>query len=141
MHAGHWITLSFILFASIIGTIVFLSIRQDISLVDEEYYEEELAYSQQMVRISNFNNLANKPTISNNDDQIHIQFPSELKYDKGTIHFYRPDKAKYDKKWTIEGHELDFYFKRKQFVSGKWKVKVEWEKDGKEYYGEYQLYI
>ena len=44
MNWGKSIVLSFILFAAFIGTLVTVCIRQDISLVSKDYYEEELQY-------------------------------------------------------------------------------------------------
>ena len=53
MNWGKWIIVSFVLFAAFIGILVVICVRQDISLVSKNYYQEELAYQQQIDRMNN----------------------------------------------------------------------------------------
>ena len=78
MNWGHKITISFILFAIIIITMVTIAMRTDVNLVAPDYYEEELAYQEQIDRSKNFQGLSNKPTVQKIDNQILVTFPSEL---------------------------------------------------------------
>ena len=64
MDFGKWIVVAFVLFAVFIGTLVTVCVRQDISLVSKEYYKEELAYQDQIVRIANTEKLGLKPKIT-----------------------------------------------------------------------------
>lgn len=63
MSIGHWIVVSFVLFAAFIGTLVAVCLREDISLVTKDYYQEELAYQDQIQRLNNVAELKEKPVI------------------------------------------------------------------------------
>jgi hypothetical protein len=45
-----WIVAAFVFFALFIGTLVFISMRQDIGLVSKNYYQDELKHSEKMAR-------------------------------------------------------------------------------------------
>ena len=57
MNWGVKIVISFVFFIGLLFGLVYISMNQDISLVSENYYEQELAYEDQIQRIKNTNNL------------------------------------------------------------------------------------
>ena len=94
MNWGVKITLSFIAFVLIMITMVMISMRQDVNLVADDYYKQEIAYESQIERIKNTNNLASPPEISFNrgTNRIYVSFSSKLadRIRSGEVLLYRP---------------------------------------------------
>ena len=140
MNWGHMITISFVVFAAIIITMVTISMKQDVNLVAQDYYEEELAYQDQIDRINNFASLATKPTIIQTSGAINLTFPEELAQSmaNGTIHLFRPSDSAVDQK-----HPLALDKTGNQVITltniqkGLWKLKLGWTTtSGLQYYHE-----
>ena len=60
MNWGKSIVLAFILFAVFIGVLVFVCVREDVSLVSKNYYKDDLEYQSQIDRVRNTDELAKK---------------------------------------------------------------------------------
>lgn len=136
---GHGIALVYTVFAGVLVFFVIKSTQHDHSLVVENYYEEDLNYQQHFKKLENSKALINDITINHDpaSQNIKIQFPKEQGKIAGTIHFYRPSDKSKDLKVKIE---LDQNFEQSlpvsQLSSGLWKVKVDWQADGKPFYTE-----
>ena len=63
MNWGNKIAISFIIFIGIIVTMVVISMKQDISLVSTDYYEQEIAYQDQIDRMERTRGLEKQPEI------------------------------------------------------------------------------
>ena len=78
---GKSIVLAFILFMSFILYFVFKvqsDSKYDNELVVEDYYKQELAYTKQMDKEQNAQNMSVKVLISRVEEGIAIDFPKEL---------------------------------------------------------------
>lgn len=144
MNWGKSIVLAFILFAGLIITMVSISMQHDVNLVADNYYEEELAYEDQMNRIRNYENLKDKPSISRKSDQIILTFPGNIadQMEQGEIHFFRPSDHKIDKKIKIklnQNHQQTFPVS--SFGKGLWKTKLNWNSKEKEYFFEEKIVL
>ena len=53
MNFGSWITVAFVLFAGLIISLVVVCVRQDVSLVSADYYQQEIKYQSRIDDISN----------------------------------------------------------------------------------------
>lgn len=146
MNWGHKIAIAISIFiAFMVGTVIW-AFQQDVNLVAENYYEEEIAYQKQIDKIKNTNRLLEKPTVNyrNVDDIVELVFPQRLlnKKIKGELHFFRPSDFKKDRKFELQLDE-----EGKQFISvatlqpGSWKVKLRWNDLDKEYFDEVNIYI
>ncbi|HMP99100.1 MAG TPA: FixH family protein [Cyclobacteriaceae bacterium] len=146
MNWGKGIFLAFILFASGLIVMLYITLRQDIGLVAKDYYKQELTYQDQIERIKNYNELAYKPEIKQQREvqQIELSFPAELidELISGEIHFFRPSSSTEDIKFNIAINEDG-----KQYINiatlerGMWRVKLNWKDTSKEYYKESILII
>ncbi|MEP2771494.1 MAG: FixH family protein [Fulvivirga sp.] len=138
MNWGTRIVIAFACFVAVIVSLVVISMRQNISLVDKDYYVQEIAYQEQIERINNKNELSQKPEINKENGKIIISIPdSEL---VGEVHFFRPSDAGLDKKYALKLDENgQQQFSAYDFEKGLWRVKVNWNKNGKEYYSEHSL--
>lgn len=145
MNWGKGIALSFVVFAGIVITMVTIAMKQDVNLVAPNYYEEEIAYQDQIDRISNFESLAIKPEIMKVGDQIEVTFPQEIAASilEGEILFFRPSDRNKDVKAILKLNDsLKMYFSVKQFSKGLWKTKLRWKSSGDiEYFTEKRIVI
>ena len=144
MNWGTKIVISFIAFIGVIFTLAYISMGQDINLVADDYYAQELAYEDQIQRIKNTQGLSERPTlvVDKKAKQAHLVFPEGLKekIDEGEVQLYRPSNAAFDKKVTIALNEdgvqtIDV----SSLVRGLWKAKITWEYRNTEYYQEVSL--
>lgn len=146
MNWGTRIVLAFVGFFGVIFTLAYISMSQDISLVADNYYEQELAYEDQMVRLKNTGGLTEKPGVTLQKDKgiAQLSFPEALKADvyEGNIRFFRPSNAAFDRSFDIrldkEGKQ-DFDITR--LSKGLWKIKIYWKAKNREYYTESTLII
>lgn len=146
MNWGNKIVLAFVAFIAVLVAMVYISVGTDFYLVEEDYYEKELAYESQMQRIRNHNALEEKPVfkVNRSDFKIEISFPGAIVDNMvaGTIMFYRPNTAKFDKEVTLEiGEDGKFLLDISKFPIGAWKAKINWADDAKEYYKEIAFVI
>jgi hypothetical protein len=127
-----------IAFASLMISFAILASHHHIDLVVSDYYKEEIAYQKQINKINNYKNLTAKPDIQVDSirDKIKIIFPA---YNNdapinGRICFYRPDDQKFDDTVALAlnaSGRADFSLDK--YKKGKWKMKVEWQKDTMQY--------
>lgn len=146
MNWGYKIAISIFIFIAFMASVVIWAFKQDVNLVAENYYEEEIAYQQQIDKIKNTNKLVEKPYLNyrNIDDIVELVFPQRLLTKKisGELLFFRPSDFKKDRKFDLQLDENG-----KQFISvaslqpGSWKVKLHWNDLDKEYFDEVSIYI
>ena len=136
MNWGKSIIVAFILFAGFIAALVTVCVRQDINLVTHEYYKEELAYQQQIDRITNSANLLIKPAIVlENRNLLKITFSDFPRVDKGTLKLFRPSDPAMDKQFEIKNSTGPAqYFSTEGMKAGMYRARVQWTMDGKEFY-------
>jgi len=140
MNWGKGIFIFYSLFVVAILSVVYFSFTQDVNLVAEDYYKQELAYEDQISRIRNTNELANKPTVVLKSNFIELTFPKEIT-PKGNILFFRPSDSSKDRRipiaLSVNGtQQIDFSTQQQ----GKWIAKLLWSDDSKEYYQEFDFY-
>jgi hypothetical protein len=136
MNWGKSIILAFILFAGFIAALVTVCVREDISLVTKDYYKEELAYQQQIERITNSANLLTKPAIVlENKNVLKITYSDFARVEKGTLKLFRPSDPAMDKQFEIENSTgTAQYFSMEGMQAGMYRARVQWTMDGKEFY-------
>lgn len=139
MNWGKGIFIFYSLFVIAILWVVVFSFSVDVNLVSDDYYQQELAYEDQIVRIKNTDSLVEKPTVILKNGYVELTFPKDLKV-KGTILFFRPSDATKDIKIPIAlglNGKQEIAFSTQ--VAGLWKAKLTWSQDEKEYYQEFVI--
>jgi len=144
MNWGTKIIFAFVAFIGVIFTLAYISMGQDINLVAEDYYADELAYEDQIQRIKNTQSLTEKPelVIDKKALKAHLVFPESLreKIDEGELVFYRPSNGAFDKSFAISLDKDGLQsFDISSYVKGRWKAKINWEYRNTEYYKEINL--
>ncbi len=141
MNWGTKITLSFIVFAIMIFTMVYISMNQDVNLVAKDYYKQEIKYQAQIDRIKNTKLLEERPVIELDRKQLKVivTFPQELTGTivDGEIHLFRPSDYTRDfkSKLILDGNN-QVIISLAGKAKGLWKVKLTWRDNEKEYYDE-----
>lgn len=137
MHWGNKITLVFIGFVVLVITMVIFSMKQEFHMVEENYYEEEIAYQGKMDEIRNGHDWKGLVSVKQEEGNLALQFEGAEKVN-GKIQFYRPADADLDFFVPIS-EELNIPIEK--FKAGNWKVSFNWEADGKKYFKEQQIFI
>ena len=141
---GLWLTVFIVLF--VIGNIIVLVVisSERFDLVEEHYYEHELKYQEKIEKIKRMQKLKDRIEISKNDDTLIIDYPDDFigKAIKGKIHFYRPSDKRLDFSREIQisrdnKQEIGY----KNFASGVWVIKVDFDVDGQSYYYEEEIIL
>lgn len=121
---------------------VYASTKEDISLVSDTYYEEDLSYQVKLDKIQRTNQLKHvfELSIEQNNAGISVTIPEELPHFKGNMTLFHPAYAMLDQVYPFENN-----VRNKQFIpvqrlkKGRWLVKIEGENEGKNYYHEAYL--
>ena len=121
---------------------VFAANKEDISLVSDTYYEEDLSYQLKLDKMKRTNQLQHvfELSIEQNPTGISVTIPEELPHFKGNMTLFHPAYAALDQAYPIENN-----MENKQIIlveklkKGRWLVKIEGENEGKNYYHEAYL--
>jgi hypothetical protein len=134
MNWGKWIVVAFVFFAVFIATLVTVCMREDISLVSSSYYQEELAYQEQIERTTNALNLVEKPVIRvAKPGVVEVGFQGAAEH--GKLRLFCPSNAAMDRAFDIgsSGDSLR-HFDVQGLQRGMYRAKLEWTAQGKEFY-------
>jgi hypothetical protein len=141
MNWGKWIIVSFVLFAAFIATLVTVCMRQNVDLVSKDYYNEELAYQEQITRMNNVNDLKQKPEIEIKGTSLAISFKQFDEIKDGTLTLFSPSDPKKDKIYKIEPSEGTQQLFPLDDVKGMYRARMQWSMNGKEYFIETTITI
>jgi hypothetical protein len=137
-----WIVAAFVVFALFIGTLVAISMREDVNLVSKHYYQEELRHQDKIDKQSNANQLAEKPKVSFVDNSIKVVFPYFSSIEKGELNVMRPSDERLDQKFELSAMQGDSQlFQLKVWEKGLYRVSLTWTMEGKDYYFEKMMVL
>jgi hypothetical protein len=138
MNWGHKLTIGFICFVIFMIGMVTISIRADYSLVDENYYEEEIAYQSKIDRLTNGESWKNTISLVQGNDFLNIYFEEANLINQGKVYFFRPSNDDLDFNLPlVENYNLP----TQKLAPGKWEVQFTWNYDGKSYQKNSIIYI
>lgn len=141
----NWGTGIALFYGTFVIVLVFAVIKSrtyDNSLVSEHYYADDLAYQQQYNKLVNSQALLNDLQIIKSAETITFQFPAEVGKAQGEIKFFCPFDSNQDFQVVISPdarqlQEVDIA----KLKTGRWKIKVNWQANGKDYYKEEAVII
>lgn len=137
MNWGKKITIVFIGFVVLVLIMVTISMKQEIHMVEENYYEEEIAYQGKIDEIKNGNTWEGDISIKQEENNLALIFEGADKV-KGKVEFFRASDADLDFFIPIS-EEVNIPIEK--FKAGNWKVSFIWEAEGKKYFKEEQIFI
>lgn len=135
----------FVLFATGMAAWVVVAVRNDVDLVRDDYYEQEILFQQQIDRVAR-TGAAGQAGLDYDAaaKAITIQLPAghARQHASGRIDLYRPSDARLDHQFTLvlngDGvQQLD----ARALRPGLWKVRVQWKVNGEEFYFDRQIII
>ena len=137
MNFGKWIVVSFVLFAVFITTLVVICVREDINLVSNNYYKDELVHQQKMESIENAKSLNSLPDIEVEGNVLVVSFSEFNRVERGELLLLRPSDATLDRRFSItaKGNQQQMYPLEK-WQKGLYRASMKWSMEGKEYYYE-----
>lgn len=139
---GIFISYTAFIVLAILTAVYFMN--QDVNLVTDDYYQQEIKYQDQIDKIERTNSLPEKPVIDFDGSGVSLSFSKSLieKNVTGKIHFYRPSNPKLDFNIPLSLNENGTQFiSTKQLTVGFWRLKLNWTMNGIKYYNEKDVII
>lgn len=133
----NWGTKLFIaiaIFMIFIFILVYLSAKNQINLVEKDYYPKGLKYQDRIDEIQNAEIYKDSFLIQKINDQVLVSYTVQ-QADTGSLYFFRPSDNALDMTYVfLPDSTGKIYLDAGQFKRGKYTVKVYWEDGGKKYY-------
>jgi hypothetical protein len=144
MNWGHGVMSAFILFAGYIIALVTGCFQQNIDLVAEDYYAQEVVYQSRIDDINNAKPFADQIVISQNQAGVSIQFPAGLAnlINNGSIQFFRPSDASMDIMLNLDQLvDGQLILPMAKFTGGRYEVHIQWDVQDQGYFLKKDLFI
>ncbi|MCF6365573.1 MAG: FixH family protein [Bacteroidales bacterium] len=141
---GTGIFITIFIFVSFFISFIFFSLTQNVNLVTDDYFPDEIAYESKLDKIRNTNILTEKITLKKENNKLIILFPEIINNKKisGKILLYYITDNNYDIELNIEPDKT-----RKQIIytkkikKGRYYIKIDWNLSGKKYFQEFKITI
>ncbi len=133
-------------FVVFILALVFFVSYQDIELVDENYYQQELAYQDQIDRVNRTSRLSGQMSVTYDrpSGMILIDYPVDSVGQalSGTVVMVRPSNSGLDREFPVAIDSLGRqYIDAAQMAKGLWRTRVSWANGTEGYFSEQILII
>lgn len=139
---GKGIALSFILFCGFIIWIVVQAFQQNIDLVSDTYYQDELVYQDRIDQKSNLFASGVDVSITQELDQLIFIFPKQFEQPVGEVKFYHPSRSIFDKTFELLlDNNNEQRISITDILKGKYKIQISWKAGEKDYYEEEEIFI
>lgn len=122
----------------VIGTVLF-TFTVDVNLVSDDYYEKEIKYQDQIDKIERTKNLPRNINVNTNESKIVLNYPKLFPPESisGEIHLYRPADKNSDIAFNVLPDSTHSQLLTTEFLQkGMWKIKINWQVEGVEYFTE-----
>ncbi|MDX1904147.1 MAG: FixH family protein [Thermonemataceae bacterium] len=135
MNFGTKIVIALVIFIVFILSLGFMMMNANKETPEDNYYEKDLRYEQEIQAQKNAATLSEKVNFKVSENKtLTISFPNEVKDYQGEVNFIRPDNAKDDKVLPLSLSEKNEQILDIQdFRKGLWKVQVKWKMNNKEF--------
>jgi hypothetical protein len=142
-HWGTGILIFLILFLVAAGLFIGFAMRQDVSLVHEDYYEKGVDHSQQMLVEARSARYKNQIGTRLQDGLLLIDIESSLLQgmDSARFHLYRPSDSNYDIQRSFDAEDSPLSIPGEELISGRYILKVYWSWEGLKYEVDQSVFI
>ena len=144
MNWGNKLLITFCVFGTMIGYLVYRAVTTNFELVDKEYYKNELRYQQVIDASNRTAALSSSVLLNQTDHGIILQLPAEMKNKtiNGELFFYCAYDSRNDRRLVINtGTEAIQVFDKSTIEPGRYTVKVTWSSEEINYYSEKSITI
>lgn len=142
MNWGKAIIVVYVLFGAFIISMVVMTYQQNIDLVADDYYAQELDYQNHIHKMENLVELGGVK-VKRSGDFLQIIFPEALASTalSGRIDLYRPSNALFDWSEDFQLNNANVYeLDASKMLGGKWDIKLEFTGGNTDYYHTEKLY-
>ena len=143
MSWGNKLIIVFVVFASLMATLVYKATQTKFELVSKDYYQDELRYQDKIDGAANAA-LTGPSSIEVKDELILLQFPDAQKNANitGEAWFYCSVDATKDKRIALNVDSAGIQsIEKKRLQKGDYQVKISYEINEKKYYVAHQLHL
>lgn len=144
MNWGNKLLVTFIVFAGMMGTLVYKSLHTNFELVEKDYYKSELRYQEVIDGANRANSLNNTVKFLQQGSALSIQMPEEMRNlsIKGDILFYCAYNASQDRRFELKPNQDGLQvIPREELLPGNYIVKMSWVQNELKYYTEKPITI
>ena len=140
---GNYIFIFILFFLTLCTIFIVFSLRQDIDLVTDNYYEEGAEYSSQMEVQKRSENFMDSIIIGQYPDAITFSIAGSLKVSTNSLNiwFYRPSDKEADFRSDLAIIDDSPSISKKYLTKGRYIVHVSWEMDSEKYMIKKDIFI
>lgn len=141
---GHGILGIILLFLACMAGMVYVASKQTNEMVDDHYYQKELAFQGVIDAGKNLQRLSHQSMVSQVDDKVVLQFPagSFENLESGSIEMMRNDASQKDLHFKIEASMVPvFEIQKTELLKGFYNMKIAWTSDHVPYYFEENVFV
>jgi hypothetical protein len=133
---GFGIAALYLGFVAMMVGLVVMSMGRKVDLVTEQYYEEELKFSDKMVKMKRSQTLPDQLDWKVSDTSIVIDMPENIANISGKVIFYCPANSENDKIFNINNGENPIIIPVAMLAKGRYKMQIDWSSEGIDYWNE-----
>ena len=143
MSWGYKLMFTFIVFATMMGYMVYRCYGTNFELVEAEYYKSELKYQDVIDGTANAGKLNSSPALKQTANELVLQMPQGMNNNTvaGSVLFYCAYNSKNDKTFSLRTDKNGVQSFSHAVLPGNYMVKIAWTCSGKKYYSEQQVTI
>ncbi len=135
---GTGIVLAFIGFIGfILYFVVIASVdkRANHHLVTEEYYQEELAYQEEIDAMNNAREFSDQFRFDQNEEGLIITIPDDVSNQgvEGIVSLYRPSNKHLDFNLSVSLSNSHLLIPDNRLLGGRWDISIRWKHKEKDY--------
>jgi len=143
MSWGYKLMITFIVFAAMMGYMVYRCYGTNFELVEKEYYKSELKYQDVIDGSDNAGKLSAAPQLKQTGNEIVLQMPGEMQHTPlmGSVLFYCAYNSQNDKRFSLAVDANGLQSFGHTVAPGNYILKIDWTNNGKKYYSEKSVTI
>lgn len=144
MNWGNKLLVTFLVFGSGMGYLVYRSMSTNFELVEKDYYKTELQHQSTIDATNRFHALRTDVKLVQNEEGIRIELPVNETgtVTEGSVWFYCAYQAALDRKFQLEAEDNGvLIIPRGELAPVNYTVKMDWKAGGQAFYTEKQVSI
>ena len=139
---GSYIFILILIFLTLCTVFIIFSLRQDIDLVTEEYYEEGADFTSEMEITERSKDYIDSIIISQEEGYLEFNIPCSLSDIKTfDLWFYRPSDKDEDLRTTLEINDAPVLVSTDNLIKGRYILHISWELDSLDFHIEKNIFI
>jgi hypothetical protein len=132
MNWGKSIVITLLVFMTFIATLVIILSRQQVDLVSEDYYKQEINFQEELEQQQNLNPHLNQLDIRTDETFLIIKLPAAIQIASADIELIRPDNNSEDQSFKFSKTSLCL-IPKKDLKSGKYQLIIKFSDQSKSY--------